>query len=229
MIGDRLVENAGRPLPASAPFGIVRTRVAAHEVRASASPVCRPCGWLCSRRRFHSGSVRIASMIIRRHIAVAAGDLRRQAGQRHQRVHEVRIRLAPQPGVHPAHRGADHQPQVVDPQPFGQQPVLGLDHVVVAVVREPRAQAVARLARLAVADAVREDDEVAVASSGWPGPNSSPAKISRRAWSRSCRPRRRCRAGSAPRCAPHPARRAGASPASGSAAAAREATWPLAK
>ena len=66
----------------------------------------------------------------------------------------------PQPGVHAAHRRAHHQPQVVHLQAFRQQPVLGLDHVVVAVAREPRAQAVARLARLAVADVVGQDDEV---------------------------------------------------------------------
>ena len=45
-------------------------------------------------------------------------------------------------------------------QAVGQQEVLRADHVVVVVVREPRVQAVARLARLAVADAVGKDDEV---------------------------------------------------------------------
>ncbi len=66
--------------------------------------------------------------------------------------------LAPQPGVHAAHRGADDEPQVVDAEPLGEQPMLRLDHVAVAVVREPGVEAVARLARLAVADSVRQDD-----------------------------------------------------------------------
>ena len=71
-----------------------------------------------------------------------------------------RIPRRPQPRVHAAHRRAHHQPQVVHLQAFGQQAVLRLDHVGVAVAREPRAQAVARLARRAVADVVRQDDEV---------------------------------------------------------------------
>ncbi len=45
-------------------------------------------------------------------------------------------------------------------QPLFQQAALGVDHVVVAVVREARAQAVAGLARLAMADAVAQDDVV---------------------------------------------------------------------
>src|ERR1019366_9864173 len=42
-----------------------------------------------------------------------------------------------------------------------QEQVLRPHHVVVRVLRKARAQAIARLARLAVADAVRKDDEVA--------------------------------------------------------------------
>ena len=38
--------------------------------------------------------------------------------------------------------------------------MLRAHHVVVGVLRKPRVQAVARLARLAVADAVRQDDEI---------------------------------------------------------------------
>ena len=41
-------------------------------------------------------------------------------------------------------------------RPVGEQHVLRADHVVVGVFRKARAQAVARLARLAVADAVRQ-------------------------------------------------------------------------
>ncbi len=63
--------------------------------------------------------------------------------------------------MHAAHGGADDQPRVIDPQASGQQQVLGLDHVVIVVVREAGVQAVGRLGRLPVADAVREDDVVA--------------------------------------------------------------------
>src|SRR4030095_15486365 len=45
-------------------------------------------------------------------------------------------------------------------QPVGEQRVLGADHVVVGVFRKLRSQAIARLARLSVADAIRQDDEV---------------------------------------------------------------------
>ena len=92
--------------------------------------------------------------------AVAAGDLRRQAGERHQRVHEVRMALAPHPGVHAAHRRAHDQAQVIHAEAFGEQAVLRLDHVGVAVVRELRAQPVAGLGGFAVADAVGQHDEV---------------------------------------------------------------------
>ena len=69
--------------------------------------------------------------------------------------------LAPHPGVHAAHRRAHHQAQVIDAQPFGEQAVLRFDHVGVAVLRKLRAQAVAGLGGLAVADAVGQHDEVA--------------------------------------------------------------------
>ena len=84
--------------------------------------------------------------------AVAADDGRRRAGQRHERVHEGRMRVAPHPSVHAAHRGAQQQPQVGHAQPVRQQPVLERDHVGVAVLREPLPQAVAGLARPAVSD-----------------------------------------------------------------------------
>ncbi len=85
---------------------------------------------------------------------VAPRHLRRQAGQRHERVHEIRIHLAPQPRVHPAHRGAHDQAQVVHPQPFRQQFVLRRDHVAVAVGRKLGPQPVAGLGRMAVPDVV---------------------------------------------------------------------------
>src|SRR5262245_42416900 len=45
-------------------------------------------------------------------------------------------------------------------EPFGQQSVLRRDHVVVGVTRKSRAQAAAGLRRLAVADAIGQDDEI---------------------------------------------------------------------
>ena len=56
------------------------------------------------------------------------------------------------------------------PSPSVTQPMLGLDHVDVAVARELRAQPVARLARLAVADVVGQDDEVLRGVERLPGP-----------------------------------------------------------
>ncbi len=70
--------------------------------------------------------------------------------------------LAPDEAVHAAHRGADDQPGVIHAQAFGQQLVLGLDHVVVVVVGKARVQPIRRLGGLAVADAVREDHEIAL-------------------------------------------------------------------
>jgi hypothetical protein len=46
---------------------------------------------------------------------------------------------------------------VADAEVLGEQPVLSLDHVVVVVARKPHPQSVARLARAAVPDPVRQD------------------------------------------------------------------------
>ena len=91
--------------------------------------------------------------------AVASGDLRRQTRQRHERVHEIGMRFAPEPGVHSAHRCSHDEPRVVHAQPVGQQSKLRLDHVDVAVARKLRVHAVARLARFSVPDSVRQHDE----------------------------------------------------------------------
>ena len=69
--------------------------------------------------------------------------------------------LTPYPGLHATHRRAHHQPQVIDAQAFREKPVLGLDHVAVAVLWKFRAQAVAGLGGLAVSDGVDQHDEVA--------------------------------------------------------------------
>ncbi len=94
------------------------------------------------------------------HHPVAAGHLGGLRGHRHQRVHEVGKRHAPDPRVHAAHRVAHHQPHVLDAEPFGQQAVLRRHHVVVVVARELGALAVRRLGRLSMADGIGNDDEV---------------------------------------------------------------------
>jgi hypothetical protein len=85
---------------------------------------------------------------------------RRRARERYESVDERRIALAPHPRVHAPHRRPHHQPQVIDAEPFAEQLVLRVDHVSVRVLRESRVQPVTRLARLAMPDAVREDDVV---------------------------------------------------------------------
>ncbi len=48
---------------------------------------------------------------------------------------------------------------MIDAESLRHEPMLGFDHVDVSVFWKLRVQAVARLARLTVADVVREDDE----------------------------------------------------------------------
>ncbi len=91
--------------------------------------------------------------------AVATGDLRRQTRQRHKRVHEIGMRFAPEPGVHPAHRRAHHQPCVIYAHAIGQQAILRFDHVDVTVARKFGVQSIAWLARFAVTDAIWHYDK----------------------------------------------------------------------
>ncbi len=92
--------------------------------------------------------------------AIAAGDLRGEAGQRHEGIDEIRMPLAPQPGLHSAHRGSHHEARVIDAEPLREQPVLGLDHIEVAIAGESRPQPIAGLTRVPVADPVGQHDEV---------------------------------------------------------------------
>jgi hypothetical protein len=82
-----------------------------------------------------------------------------------QRVGEVRVGLAPDEGLHTAHRGAEDESKMVDLQAVNKHLVLRADHVVVGVAGKLHAEAVGRLAGLAVADVVGEDDEVPILSS----------------------------------------------------------------
>ena len=94
------------------------------------------------------------------HHPVAARHRRRLGRHGREGVHEIRIFRAPQPGVHAAHRIADHQAQVADAEALLEQAILGVDHVGVVVPGEFRLEAVGGPGRFAVADAVREDDVV---------------------------------------------------------------------
>ena len=108
--------------------------------------------------------LRVAADEVHRHLpphAVAPRDRRGEARERQERVHEVRIRLAPHPRVHPAHRRADHEPQMGHAETLGQEPVLRADHVVVRVARELRPEPVARLRRAAVPDPVGDHHVIA--------------------------------------------------------------------
>src|SRR5262249_37343642 len=92
---------------------------------------------------------------------IATRNLRWQAGERHQRAHELWVLLSPEPRVHAAHRGPHHEAQMVDVEALSNEAVLGFDHIQIPVTRKLRAQSIARFTRLAVTDVVRKNDEVA--------------------------------------------------------------------
>src|ERR1700693_6136224 len=69
------------------------------------------------------------------------------------------MRFAPEPAMHSAHRSAHHQARVIDAESVSEQSILRVDHIEVAVTRKFRVHSVARLARFAVTDSVREHDE----------------------------------------------------------------------
>ncbi len=94
---------------------------------------------------------------------------RRHARERREPVDEIGVALAPHPRVHASHRRAHYQSQVVHAESLGQQLALRVDHVVVGVFGEARVHAVARLARLAVAHVVGDDDEVLARVERLPG------------------------------------------------------------
>ena len=91
---------------------------------------------------------------------IAARHRRRLRRHRHQRIHEVRMHFAPQPGLHAAHGIAHDQAQVTDAEAFFDQPVLTFHHVGVIVLRKLHPQAVGRLRRSAMADRVGQNDEI---------------------------------------------------------------------
>jgi hypothetical protein len=70
------------------------------------------------------------------HDPVAAADFNRLAGEPNDPIHQVGIHLGPQKTVHAPQRTADDQTQMGHLEPFSDQPVHAVDHVVIAVVRE---------------------------------------------------------------------------------------------
>ena len=129
----------------------------------------------------------------------------------------VRVLLAPDPGLHAAHGIADHEAQVLHAQALGHQAVLREHHVVVVVAREFRAQAVGGLGRFPGAERVGQDDVVAARVERLARPEQLAGEVLGRACSR---PSRRCRAGPAPA-------RPWARRSCGSAAAAPGSTSPV--
>src|SRR6266542_6741528 len=69
------------------------------------------------------------------------------------------MQLAPEPRMHTTHRRPHNKARMADTEPFGEQTVIRLNHVEISVAREFCMHAVARLARFAMTDAVRQHDE----------------------------------------------------------------------
>jgi len=131
--------------------------------------------------------------------------------ERHQRVHELRVRLAPQPGMQcrpwtcPSPGARDSRAGPASAAGTRPRPCPGNRNA------EKRAcSPLARLAGLAVTDAVRQHDEVARPHpTACPAPNNSPANS---ALTRLAPPAASCRAGSGRRYAPRRAHSARATP-----------------
>src|SRR3569832_2098602 len=69
--------------------------------------------------------------------------------------------LTEQPGVHAAHGGSHDQSRVFDAEALGQEAILCLDHVVVAILWELRMQSIAGLAGFPMPQGIGQYDEVA--------------------------------------------------------------------
>ena len=74
---------------------------------------------------------------------------------------EVRMRFAPDKGMHAAHRCPKDQAEPCYPKLLQHQP-LCFDHVVIVIFGELHPETVRRLGRFSMADIVREDDPIAV-------------------------------------------------------------------
>ena len=77
-------------------------------------------GWVLYSPPFHAGSPRIASMITRRQERLRPEICVGKTRQRQECVHELRMRFAPEPRMHSAHRRPHHQARVIHAQAFGE-------------------------------------------------------------------------------------------------------------
>src|SRR5258707_12366736 len=105
----------------------------------------------------------IAADVIHRHAAhhaVASRDLRRRAREGHDAVHEVGVTLRPHPAEHAAHRRSHDDSRVRDAEPLDDESVVGMDDVVVRVMRKSPAQSIAWTTRLSMSDRVAQHDVV---------------------------------------------------------------------
>src|SRR6266436_9699453 len=69
------------------------------------------------------------------------------------------MQLAPQPRVHTAHGRPHYEARVVHAEPFGEQTILRLHHVDIAITWKFGAHTITRLARFTVPDRIRQHDE----------------------------------------------------------------------
>src|SRR6266571_407263 len=83
---------------------------------------------------------------------VPSRDLGGQTGQRHKCIHKAWVEFTPEPSVHSAHGGSDHEAQMIHLYSFGEQSVLRFEHVAIAVSRKFCVERIAWLAGLAVAE-----------------------------------------------------------------------------
>ena len=77
-------------------------------------------------------------------------------------LHHVGITGRPVIGLHAAHRPAVNQRDLLDSKLLDQQTALHRDRVVIADVRERRFSGIGRRRRQAIAEQIRDDDEIAI-------------------------------------------------------------------
>src|SRR5262249_42139564 len=92
--------------------------------------------------------------------SVAAADLDRLTGEPDDPILQVGVHLGPHETMHATQRAADHQMQMANLEPFGDQLVHGVDHIVIAVMWEIAFEPVRGFARAAATERIRYDDKI---------------------------------------------------------------------
>ena len=115
-------------------------------------------GRLPHRIRFDRGGHQLERPVAHRILGVGL----RGAADRHQGLHVFRMHDAPDVGLGATHRNAGSQRDIRYLQVIAQQAVVGLHHVVVAVLREFRSEAVGRLAGAPRSQGIDHHDIVTV-------------------------------------------------------------------